>query len=114
MFNMRFWFVDRVNQRQFKIYWRTNKLNLADFFTKHHLTSHHQKMRPIYLTENKNKKNILWHGCVSRIYSSPDDIERLAQIEPLQAQIAHMSQHGMLSHRRSENNSLESHGSKDS
>ena len=85
-----FWIIDRVKQGQFKIYWRPGKLNLADYFTKHHLTSHHRKMRPVYLTENGKNKNILWRGCVSRTHDSPDDVERLTHCEPLQALIAHM------------------------
>ena len=50
--DMRFYWVrDRVRQNQFKIFWRRGKSNLADYFTKHHPTSHHRAMRPIYLHE---------------------------------------------------------------
>ena len=50
-FDMRyFWIRDRVKQGQFRLYWRPGVLNLADYFTKHHPTSHHRKMRTIYLT----------------------------------------------------------------
>ena len=48
--DMRFhWVRDRVDQQQFKVYWRPGKTNLADYVTKHHPASHHQLMRPIYL-----------------------------------------------------------------
>ena len=50
-FDMRyFWVRDRVKQGQFHIYWRPGLFNLADYFTKHHPTSHHRRMRNIYLT----------------------------------------------------------------
>ena len=49
-FDMRYhWVKDRVQQGQFHIYWRPGFLNLADYFTKHFPTSHHRKMRKIYL-----------------------------------------------------------------
>ena len=52
--DMRFYWVrDRVKQNQFKIFWKKGADNLADYFTKHHPTSHHQEMRPIYLHEHQ-------------------------------------------------------------
>jgi hypothetical protein len=48
--DMRFYWVrDRVKQGHFHIYWGPGKLNLADYYTKHHSAKHHQQMRPIYL-----------------------------------------------------------------
>lgn len=48
--DMRFyWIQDRVAQGQFRIHWLQGEHNLADYFTKHHPPSHHQKMRPVYL-----------------------------------------------------------------
>ena len=53
--DMRFyWIRDRVKQGQFIVYWRKGEDNLADYFTKHHPTSHHRRMRPIYLHEAAN------------------------------------------------------------
>ena len=40
---------DRVNQGHFLICWATGKMNLADYFTKHHPVSHHKLMRPFYV-----------------------------------------------------------------
>ena len=55
-FDMRyFWIRDRVKQGQFHLYWRPGVLNLADYFTKHHPTTHHRKMRNIYLTPHVAK-----------------------------------------------------------
>ena len=48
--DMRFhWIPDRVDQGQLTIEWAPGDTNLADYFTKHHNTAHHIKMRPIYL-----------------------------------------------------------------
>ena len=48
--DMRFyWIQDRVDQKQFRIHWLQGENNHGDYFTKHHPTSHHTKMRPIYL-----------------------------------------------------------------
>ena len=50
--DMRFYWVrDRVRQNQFQVFWRKGTSNLGDYFTKHHPTSHHRDMRPIYLHE---------------------------------------------------------------
>ena len=51
--DMRFYWVrDRVRQGQFLIYWKPGKENKGDYFTKHHPTSHHREVRPIYLHEH--------------------------------------------------------------
>jgi hypothetical protein len=53
--DMRFyWIRDRVRQGQFIIYWRKGARNRADYFTKHHPTSHHVEMRPVYLHTANN------------------------------------------------------------
>jgi hypothetical protein len=44
-----YWLQDRVAQGMFKIFWRKDKDNLADYFTKHHSVRHHREMRPRYL-----------------------------------------------------------------
>ena len=56
--DMRFyWFKDRVRKGQFLMYWMNGEHNLADYFTKHHPTIHHQLHRIIYLvpTEDASK-----------------------------------------------------------
>jgi len=37
--------------KQFQIYWKKGSDNLADYFTKHHPASHHQRMRSRYLQQ---------------------------------------------------------------
>jgi hypothetical protein len=67
--DMRFYWVrDRVNQGQFHIYWGPGKLNLADYYSKHHPPAHHQQMRGIYLytgtEEQCNAVIASLRGCV--------------------------------------------------
>ena len=63
-FDMRFWWlVDRTEQGQFRIYWAPGVINLADYFTKKHPESHHQKLRPIYIYEEGKSPDSL-QGCV--------------------------------------------------
>jgi hypothetical protein len=48
--DMRFyWIRDRVRQGQFLIHWKPGTDNYADYFTKHHPTSHHRRIRSQYL-----------------------------------------------------------------
>jgi hypothetical protein len=56
-----YWLQDRVRQKQFDVYWRPIKDNLADCHTKHHPAQHHQDMRPI-LIHQANSLNVL-RGC---------------------------------------------------
>ena len=52
--DMRFhWLRDRQLQQQLRIYWRSGKLNLADYFTKHHPAAHHRNMRKEFLTPQR-------------------------------------------------------------
>jgi hypothetical protein len=52
------WLQDRVCQKQFDVYWRPGKDNLAYYHTKHHPAQHHQDMRPILLNQ-ANSLNVL-------------------------------------------------------
>jgi hypothetical protein len=55
--DMRFYWVrDRVKQNQFHIYWGPGKLNLADYYSKHHPPAHHQQMRSTYLYTGSNEQ----------------------------------------------------------
>ena len=63
--DMRFyWIQDRVAQKQFNVYWRPGKTNLADYFTKHHSPSHHRKERSTYL-HCLNQLSLVLRGCVN-------------------------------------------------
>jgi hypothetical protein len=54
--DMRFhWIRDRVRQGQFLVCWRKGVLNKADYFTKHHPTSHHRNIRSSYLHSPDNR-----------------------------------------------------------
>jgi len=41
-------------QGQFEIHWRPGKMNLADYFTKHHAPAHHPNIRSEFLTRVKD------------------------------------------------------------
>ena len=60
--DMRFhWLRDREARRQFRIYWRSGRTNLADYHTKNHPASHHVSVRHEFLTPKKYL-DILRHG----------------------------------------------------
>ena len=46
------WLVEQQRNKNFKMYWDKGANNLADYHTKHHPQSHHQKMRPLYILKN--------------------------------------------------------------
>jgi hypothetical protein len=56
------WLTDRVHQKQFDVYWRPGRKNLADYHTKHHSAQHHKDMRHLILHE-ANSLQVL-RGCV--------------------------------------------------
>jgi hypothetical protein len=56
------WLTNRVRQKQFDIYWRPGRENLADYHTKHHSAQHHKYMRHLILHE-ANSLQVL-RGCV--------------------------------------------------
>ena len=52
--DMRFWWLhNRETQRQFIYYWRPGTLNWADYWTKHHPSSHHVSMRREFLSSRR-------------------------------------------------------------
>ena len=55
--DMRFyWLKDcQQQQQQFNIYWDNGKNNFADYVTKHHSSSHHKAVRPIYFFDQNNE-----------------------------------------------------------
>ena len=44
-----YWIQDRVNNKEFFIYWNTGANNLVDYYTKHFPPSYYQKIRPTYI-----------------------------------------------------------------
>ncbi len=48
------WLRCRDTQGKFRYYWRLGTQNLADYFTKHHPTSHHKASRPTYLKSSSD------------------------------------------------------------
>eukprot|EP00804_Cyclotella_cryptica_P026302 CCRYP_007636-RA/>CCRYP_007636-RA protein AED:0.47 eAED:0.42 QI:0/0/0/1/1/1/2/0/610 len=46
-----FWIADQVAHQQFSVHWHPGLENMGDYYTKHHPTSHHQRVCPYYLFE---------------------------------------------------------------
>ena len=77
--DMRFyWVQDRVNQKQFHVYWKPGKSNLADYVTKHHPAQHHQDMRAKFLHELnmlynlvKQQRSKAWTHCKGVLIPNP-------------------------------------------
>ena len=62
------WLKNRVARKQFTVNWEPGKHNLADYPSKHHPGSHHQKVRAIYLyNEHKSPKTM--QACIKIIDS---------------------------------------------
>ena len=53
-----YWLKDRVTQQMIKVYWAPGKVNLANYFTKHHLASHVKKVRKMYVHELDSPRTI--------------------------------------------------------
>ena len=51
-----FWIVDQVAQKQFNIAWHPGQENLADYFTKHFDSKHHQQARPWYIWDKDSQQ----------------------------------------------------------
>ena len=57
--DMRFyWLKDRVTQRMLKAYWAPGKVNLGDYFSKHHPSNHVKKVRKLYVNEPDSPRTI--------------------------------------------------------
>ena len=64
--DMRFyWIQDRVDQKQFHVYWRPGTSNKVDYFTKHHPALHHQAVRGDYLQSHTLNAISVLQGCVN-------------------------------------------------
>ncbi len=77
------WLRDKETQKIIRVYWKPGKLNRADYFSKHHPPSHHQKMRPKYIhmsnliqqTLRQLQRSDLVQGCVDHhLNASPKHV----------------------------------------
>jgi hypothetical protein len=48
-----YWLRDRVEDKEFEVYWQPGHINFADYFTKHHPASTHASLRSTYYIGNK-------------------------------------------------------------
>ena len=58
-----YWIQDRVDQNQIIIFWRPGIENLSDYFTKHHPSTHHKQMRPIFISSSDSTSD--FQGCIN-------------------------------------------------
>ena len=71
-FDMRFyWVKDRIEQKQFQLFWRKGSTNMADYFTKHHPPWYHRQMRYKYLHRAFMTSRV--RGCVTSSRQSFSD-----------------------------------------
>jgi hypothetical protein len=61
--DMRFyWLKDRVEQGQFRIYWKPGHTNLTYYYTKHHPPGHHKRVRTVYTYTEQSPVSL--QGCI--------------------------------------------------
>ena len=82
--DMRFyWIQDRVEQKEFHVYWQPGHTNLADYFTKHHSPAHHRRERATHL-HCPEILALALRGCVNPIYlahgTQPDGTPKQSQM----------------------------------
>ena len=69
--DMRFyWPRDRALQNKYHFYLRSGKINKGNYYTKHHLTSHHKKEGPSILNANNVTLDFIWQGCYVRYFTT--------------------------------------------
>ena len=49
-----YWIKDKVNDKEFYVYWKAGAENFADYFTKHFSPQYHQTIRPTYILKNNH------------------------------------------------------------
>ena len=52
------WLCDREQQQQFRCYWQPGKTNYTDYWTKHHMATHHKAIRPLFINTHQSVTNI--------------------------------------------------------
>ena len=61
--DMRFyWLRDRVSQKLFNVHWAPGKVNLADYYTKHHPAKHVKQTKFIYINGPTSPRSL--RGCI--------------------------------------------------
>ena len=84
-----FWVADQVKNNTFDVQWHPGKENLADYFTKHFDSKHHQDVRPWYLHMENSPKFLpramapsTLRGCVGTIQNGYHKSVPLPRINP--------------------------------
>ncbi len=67
--DMRFhWLQDPEAQDQLRIYWRSGKTNLADYFTKNHSSAHHLNVRTHFFNQSQRSSRSKTSATRTRTY----------------------------------------------
>ena len=57
--DMRFyWLRDRVSQKMFNVHWAPGKVNLAEYYTKHHPVEHVKQISSIYINGPSSPRSL--------------------------------------------------------
>ena len=84
-----FWVTDQVKNGTFDVQWHPGAENLADYFTKHFTTKHHQEVRPWYLQEDNSPRLMpraaaprALRGCVGTLKDGYSKTSPLPRVNP--------------------------------
>ena len=84
-----FWVADQVKNGEFDVQWHPGQENLADYFTKHFESRHHQEVRPWYLHMQSSPQFLpravapsTLRGCVGTIPNGYHKTAPLPRINP--------------------------------
>ena len=85
-----FWVTDQVKNGSFDVQWHPGTDNLADYFTKHFTTKHHQEVRPWYLQEDNSSRLMpqaaaprALQGCVGTLKDGYSKSSPLPRVNPI-------------------------------
>ena len=71
-----YWIQDRVNNKEFYVYWQAGAENFADYFTKHFSPQYHQTIRPIYILKNNHMTDLQREGVLIYQDITPQGLSR--------------------------------------
>jgi hypothetical protein len=79
-----YWLKDRVRQKQFLVYYRPGKDNLADPFTRHHNPAYIKEMKPTFVltTTTTQLAQLVIHGVSVNAASNRQPSARASRTSP--------------------------------
>ena len=113
-----FWVADQVKNGSFDVQWHPGQENLADYFTKHFESRHHQEVRPWYLHMN-NSPNFLpravapssLRGCIGTLpnrYHKSAPLPRInPRVNPTLSRVQYRALKPLTCHRQTKDTALD-------